>query len=182
MEMTAFFIADKVTREDLVHRDVNFMIPLQLEFSRNINFVGRDDILQRIHESITSQRLKGPDRITFSIFEMDGIGKTQIIHEYAYRYRKEFSSISWVKANSYDSAVASYFTIAQTLVDYAGPSVQKTGLVDMLDKTNRDSLSEAFAKRDVQVIKWWLNLEGNNKWLLLFDSRDNPQDKKKQSR
>jgi hypothetical protein len=181
IEMSPFFTANNVTREDLAHGDVEFLIPLQLEVSRNVNFVGREKPLQIIHEHITSQRLQGPDRITFSIFGMGGIGKTQIIQEYAYRYRKEFSSIFWVKANSYDSAVASYFSIAKTLVDYARPAAQEIGLVDMLNKINPDSLSEAFAKRVVKAVKWWLTLEGNNKWLLLFDNWDDLQDKRIES-
>jgi hypothetical protein len=46
---------------------------------------------------------------------------------------------------------------------------------------NPDSLSEAFAKKVVQAVKWWLTLEGNNKWLLLFDSWDDLQDERTES-
>ncbi|CZR62563.1 uncharacterized protein PAC_12460 [Phialocephala subalpina] len=171
----------KQEREVFSLGNVDFSIPPQLEFSRNTNFVGRDEILQRIHESIMSQRRQASDPIKLSIIGMGGIGKTQIIQEYAYKHQREFSSVFWVKANSYDSAVNSYFTIAQALVNHAGPSVQKTGLVGILDKTNLDYLSEAFARRVVQAVKYWLTLEGNNKWLLLFDNWDNLQDERMES-
>ncbi|EXJ76637.1 uncharacterized protein A1O5_01145, partial [Cladophialophora psammophila CBS 110553] len=85
---------------------------VSIPLPRNMNFVGRDQILQDIHSAVTSHRSKESDCIKCVVYGMGGVGKTQTILEYAYRYRPKFSSIFRVKANSYESAVESYCTIA----------------------------------------------------------------------
>jgi nucleoside phosphorylase len=140
---------------------------ISLPSPRNTNFVGRDQILQKIHEEITSHRFQGSDCIQFPVYGMGGIGKTQTILEYAYRYRENFSSIFWVNANTYESAVASYFTIAQ-----------KIGLVNTRDRDTGNTMSGEDAGRSVYTVKEWLVKRENNNWLLLFDNWDNLEDER----
>ena len=81
-----------------------FSIP----WPRNVHFVGRDQILQgnSIGQSLRTGAVH-PTALDISCMAWEVLGKTQTILEYAYRYQKTFSSVLWVRANSYESAVES---------------------------------------------------------------------------
>ena len=143
-----------------------FNIPLP----RNINFVGRDQILQDIHRTATSHRFQGPDCVICVVYGMGGVGKTQTILEYAYRYRETFSYVFWVKANSYESAVESYCTIAQ-----------KIGLFNRPQWRARSIEKEDVGTEAVSAVKNWVNARENSNWLLLLDGWDDLDDERMES-
>lgn len=63
---------------------------------RNVNFTGREDLLRQLHERL------GPGVMTavvpHALRGLDGVGKTQLAAEYAYRHRKDFDTIWWIPA------------------------------------------------------------------------------------
>ncbi len=128
---------------------LNLMIPTErwsLPFSRNLFFTGRDALLLRIHEILKPQ----PNSITFSSLALNGIrgiGKTQVAVEYAYRYHFDYTSVFWINAETYDTIMASYQTIASCL--------------DLLDKKGLDLNNLIFR------LSRWLNV--HSKWLLVID-------------
>ena len=131
---------------------------VSIPLPRNINFVGRDQILQDIHRTVTSHRFQGSDCIKYVVYGMGGVGKTQTILEYAYRYRNNFSSVFWVKANSYESAVESYCTIAQ-----------KIGLVNRPYWRAWSLEKEDVGTEAVFAVKERLTTREISNWLLLLD-------------
>ncbi len=68
-----------------------------MPFPRNPDFVGRDDDLESLHAALQTRQPVGirPAGLT----GMGGIGKTQLVVEYAYRYRQSYpDGIFWVNA------------------------------------------------------------------------------------
>jgi hypothetical protein len=152
--------------------DSEFRLPFQLECIRNLNFTGRNAFIQKLHENIISPRLEGNCPRIVAIHGIGGVGKTQIIQEYAFRFQKEYTSMLWVNASSLQSAVTSYCAIAQRLIDHfehVAHEMSLTGLIDTSGKINttKDSINMV-----VGAVIRWLTLKGNTKWLLFFDNTD----------
>src|SRR5947209_18751926 len=57
-------------------------------YPRNVLFTGRDDVLQLLHNRLTTTRNLALTQ-SQAISGLGGIGKTQIAVEYAYRYQHE---------------------------------------------------------------------------------------------
>ena len=81
---------------------------------------------------------------------LGGVGKTQTAVEYAYRYREQYSAVFWASAESRETLLADFVSIAGAL---ELPSAQATD----------QELAVAEVKR-------WL--EGNSGWLLILDNAD----------
>lgn len=118
-------------------------------YRRNPFFTGREDILKRLHELLTAgnpSTLLQPQAIN----GLGGIGKTQTVLEYAYRYREHYQTVFWARAESLDTLVADFvaFTDLLKLPEYAG-----------------ENLSIA-----VNAAKRWL--ETHTGWLLILDNAD----------
>ncbi|NQY42323.1 MAG: tetratricopeptide repeat protein [Legionellales bacterium] len=79
--------------------------------SRNINFVGREDALQKIRQNLNKHKI---GVITQAAVGSGGIGKTQLLAEYAYESleKKEYEGVIWINAHDYNSIVSSYSAIA----------------------------------------------------------------------
>ncbi len=77
-------------------------------------------------------------------------GKTQTAVEYAYRYREEYQFILWVQANTAETLLANFVTLARVL--------------DLPEKDAREQ------QITVQAVKHWL--EAHSGWLLIFDNAD----------
>ncbi len=118
-------------------------------YRRNPFFTGRDDILKRLHELLTTGKpttLIQPQAIN----GLGGIGKTQTVLEYAYRYQEHYRTVFWARAESLDTLVADFvaFTDVLNLPEYKG-----------------DDLTIA-----VKAAMHWL--ETNDDWLLIIDNAD----------
>src|SRR5262249_51168162 len=115
-----------------------------LPFPRNKFFTGRDDILKGIHKNFNAveraQALSG----------MPGVGKTQTALEYAYRCQKDYQIVLWGNANSRETLVTDFVSMAELL---------------NLPEKNAQDQSEA-----VGAVRRWL--EKNDGWLLILDNAD----------
>lgn len=98
---------------------------------------------------------------------LGGIGKTQLAVEYITRHKEKYTAIFWLNANDEDSLKFSFRDIAQhVLEDQKGkPSTSTLASVDL--NGNLDQV--------VTVVKTWLNLQRNTRWLIIYDNYDNPQ-------
>jgi len=120
-----------------------------IPYQRNLFFTGREDVLKRLHDALTTGEataLTQPQAIS----GLGGIGKTQTAIEYAYRYRSNYQAILWVKADSPETLVSDFVTIAD--------------LMKLAEKQEQDQ------NRIVAGVKRWL--EANTGWLLIFDNAD----------
>ena len=112
--------------------------------TRNPNFYGRNDLLNELRIALTSSE---SPIITQIICGPEGVGKTQLAVEYAYRYAEEYSTIWWVRAER--SALLS--------LDFAELAA-KLGLKTPKD-TKPDEMREAIQTE----------LERRGKWLVVCD-------------
>ncbi len=116
---------------------------------RNPFFTGREAVLARLHETLTTERtaaLTQPQAIS----GLGGIGKTQTALEYAYRYRSEYQAVCWVRADTRETLVSDLMAIAD-LLHLAGANEQDQSRV-------------------VEAVRCWLS--EHDRWLLILDNAD----------
>src|SRR5579872_3280473 len=83
-------------------------------FRRNPFFTGRADLLERLHEQVGRSHRAALTQST-ALIGLGGIGKTQTAIEYAYRYRKDYRAILWVRAASQETLTADMVALARLL-------------------------------------------------------------------
>lgn len=119
-----------------------WVMPRPLRF-----FTGREAFLATLRDTFlnnSSDSVTQPHAIT----GLPGIGKTQTAIEYAYRYRDQYAAGFWLNAESRDSLLSGYVSIADRLE-----------LPDRAEK-NLDRVAES--------VRWWL--ESNSGWLIILDN------------
>ncbi|GHO78144.1 hypothetical protein KSD_59150 [Ktedonobacter sp. SOSP1-85] len=87
-----------------------WMVP----YRRNPLFTGREQILQQLYNSFLTDRAAVLTQGQ-AISGLGGIGKTQIVVEYAYRHREDYRFVLWVNAASLSTLTADFLSIAQHL-------------------------------------------------------------------
>ncbi len=114
-----------------------------IPYARNPLFTGRENVLKRLNDALKASK-------TAAISGLGGIGKTQTAVEYAYRYRDDYNTILWVKAESLESINSDFVTIAH-LLNLPEKQEQEQHLI-------------------VEAVKRWF--EDHAGWLLIFDNAD----------
>ncbi len=110
---------------------------------RNPNFIGRDQFLRTLHQAFTAgspQALHG----------LGGVGKTQLVVEYVYRYTADYDVIWWVRAEKPEMLREGYADLAIQL------------RLSEHETHNQASMCKA-------VGRW---LEQHTGWLLVFDNAE----------
>jgi len=138
--------------------------------TRNKNFTGRDDILDRLREGASSRvtavlpesgpRSSGSDPgspIPQGVHGLGGVGKTAIAIEYAYRYRSDYDLVWWIAADQLPSVRGSLAELALRLGLEASPTAGVDGLIAAV----RDALRRG---------------EPYSRWLIVFDNADQPEE------
>ncbi|KAI3326741.1 hypothetical protein HD806DRAFT_488058 [Xylariaceae sp. AK1471] len=125
-----------------------FLVP----YPRNDKFVDRAAILGKLQQ----QPLKSTSQTRASLFGLGGVGKTQIVLEYAYRLREKHPDVSvfWVRASNADQFRHSFHSIALEcgITGYDDPKV------DVLLLVTR-----------------WLERSDQGWWLMIIDNADNAE-------
>ncbi len=116
-------------------------------YQRNRYFTGREDILKKLYEAFRVGKIAGTVQPQANS-GLGGIGKTQIVVEYAYQYRNDYQAILWINAETEEELIASFVTIAELL--------------------NLPQKGEQHQKKAVKAVKHWLN--SHTDWLLIFDN------------
>ena len=127
------------TNQDPPFRTRVWYIP----YRRNPFFTGREALLKQIHYHLSQAT-------TAAVTGLGGIGKTQTVTEYAYRYHENYQAVLWVRAESIDTITADFVTIA--------------GLLKLPEYETRDLNIAVKA-----AVRW---LEIKTGWLLILDNAD----------
>ena len=122
-------------------------------YRQNPYFTGRKELLETLHQTLTTEHttaLTQPQAIT----GLGGIGKTQTALEYAYRHRKDYRVIWWLRAEEPTTLAADY---AQLAIELGLPEQEAT--------------EQAV---QIQAVRNWL--EQHTDWLLIFDNAEERHD------
>ncbi|EGX49042.1 hypothetical protein AOL_s00079g263 [Orbilia oligospora ATCC 24927] len=169
---------------------INYSIPFKITIPRLKSFVGRNDTILAIYNYYSSCKILNGQSSTpclFAITGLGGAGKTQIALEYAYRYKKDFTSIFWIHAESEGSIQRSILTAMQQIVDeqakYAFPGRNPncsliSDVLKMPRLIDEDCIIQAPNSKDQVKLKnafiSWLESHPHNshEWLLVLDNAD----------
>ncbi len=116
---------------------------------RNPGFVGRDATLTHLRERLRS----GGTAVVQALHGMGGVGKTQVVIEYAHRYAADYDVVWWVSAEETGLIGEQYAALAVEL-----------GLV----------LPRADTASAVRALRGYLR--DHSRWLLLLDNAESPGD------
>ncbi|MGO4350124.1 FxSxx-COOH system tetratricopeptide repeat protein [Paenibacillus sp. MCAF9] len=114
----------------------------------NPYFIERDDIVISLREILLSDQLTA---VTQTIAGLGGIGKTQLVVHYAYKYRKDYDLIWWIDSEQEETI--------------------RAGLLQLALKLNNNTGSEVDS---IDFVKEWLSKR--EKWLLIFDNANDIND------
>ena len=117
----------------------------QLPHARNPNFTGRKELLEALHQKLSSNETPA---LVQAIYGLGGVGKTQTAVEYAYQHRNAYSVVWWIRAEEPALLADDYGALARAL-----------------DLKEQDAAEQAIVTEAVR--KW---LEQNTGWLLIFDN------------
>jgi len=81
-------------------------------YQRNRFFTGRETFFETMRSRLVNSKVR-PHAL--AINGLGGIGKTQLVVEYAYRYRSEYTAVLWFNADSQESLIDSYVSLANEL-------------------------------------------------------------------
>src|SRR3954468_15074054 len=118
---------------------------------RNPNFIGRDRLLDSLHQSLTSQ---DPAKRVQAVYGMGGVGKSHLALEYAHRHRDEYSIVWWVPAEDPATASLHLAKLANRL------GIRTPG--ELTPEAVREALHRELSSR--------------NDWLLVFDNASGPDE------
>lgn len=121
-------------------------------YPRNPFFTGREDILQHLHETLRQQNTLTLTQC-WAVSGLGGIGKTQTVLEYAYRHAQDYTAIFWISAETTESILSSFVTIAD--------------LLNLPEKADQDVHGVVKA-----TMRWFTTQSG---WLLIFDNVEEPE-------
>jgi hypothetical protein len=129
-------------------------------FPEAAQFVAREEELSKMHELLHGHS----SRAVIVLHGLGGIGKTQLAVQYVRRHKEKHTAIFWLNANDEDSLRLSFRGIAQQVLQ-CHPSAGVLSSVDL----------EGDLDRVASAVKAWLNLQGNARWLMVYDNYDNPR-------
>ncbi|KAK1758143.1 hypothetical protein QBC47DRAFT_373805 [Echria macrotheca] len=143
------WVNDIVSTRQCRHSDP-FRIPYDSRgHSLSRIFVGRDDEMKKLAEPFLPP---SPSRKKVcAVYGLGGIGKSQLVAQFAHRYRATFTAIFWIKGATKESFTRDLARIASLVK----PNVPK-GDQERLCKEADD----------------WLKEEQNYKWLMIVDNVD----------
>lgn len=158
-------------------------VPLKLDYGRNRNFTGRQEVLQSLHSFISSAKRDKNGSATVVIHGTGGIGKTQLVREYAYAHEAAFTSIIWINAESFQSTQTGFLDFMQLLIQVHARKTLSTpppyariarqlNIAGLVDRNGQIILDQNASSLAVIAVKEWLRRDCNSNWLLIFDNVD----------
>lgn len=140
----------------------DFSVPFSLSGVPEVQeFIGRKEELIRIKQAFQGD---GSQRKVVLLHGLGGIGKTQIAVASMKEHRDTYSAIFWLNGKNEDTPRQSFAEMAKRLqIEYPSSALLRR----VIDEKNVDQV--------VAVIKQWLSIRGNSRWILVFDNVDNPK-------
>jgi tetratricopeptide (TPR) repeat protein len=120
-----------------------------IPYPHNWMFTGCEEVLTRLATLLQAGQptaLSQPQAIS----GLGGIGKTQIVVEYAYRHAQHYQAVLWTRADTSEALISGYNAIA--------------GLLNLPEKGEQDQMIT------VQAVLRWLTT--HTEWLLILDNAD----------
>lgn len=118
---------------------------------RNPNFTGREELLDQLNRQLAPGGATAV--LPAALHGMGGIGKTQMAVEYIYRHLADYDIIWWVQATQ--------------------PAQIRAGLTELAQRLQLPGSAEA--NTAIPTVREALRIgEPSRKWLLVFDSAENP--------
>jgi hypothetical protein len=124
-------------------------------------FVGRGKELSQMEEALHGD---GSERMVVVLQGLGGIGKTQLAVQYLKTHRDTYSAIMWLNGRTEDTLKQSFAALAKRLYTQYKSStlLRKTAEAENMDEI-------------VAGVRAWLSIQGNHRWILVFDNIDNPK-------
>ena len=135
------------------HKSEPSLLIWNVPYRQNPYFTGREELLEALHQRLITEHTTALTQ-TQAITGLGGIGKTQTAIEYAYRHRKDYPIIWWLRAEEPATLAA----------DYAQLAIQ-------LDLPEHKATEQAI---QIQAVRNWL--EQHTSWLLIFDNAEERHD------
>jgi tetratricopeptide (TPR) repeat protein len=143
----ALSLDDQETRR-LLDTSLTALMPYwSVPYPRNPFFTGREEVLEMLHAQLGVDRAVALTQSS-ALHGLGGVGKTQIALEYAYRHALEYSAVFWIRAETTEQIISSFWQIAEIL-----------------------HLSECQGKEQdvvVTAVKCWLST--HSQWLCIWDN------------
>jgi hypothetical protein len=157
---------------------LRFGLPLQ-----NLQFIGRSRELQQLSDIVQGA---GKDQRKVAVLHgLGGIGKTDIVGQYAWQNCATYSSILWIHAATLEVLKSSFFSAVQSLIQHlaANYSPEQPDFTEIAHDLGISGLINASGwlvynaesndqERIIGALAKWLSVEGNDQWLLVFDNVD----------
>jgi tetratricopeptide (TPR) repeat protein/DNA-binding XRE family transcriptional regulator len=121
--------------------------PWNVPYRRNLFFTGRKESLDILHQCLSTDQ-PASTTYPYAIYGLGGVGKTQLAIEYAYTYALEYSAVLWIRAESSENIITSFFEIAK--------------LLHLPEQQMADQ------QQIVLAVQQWLT--SYSKWLLIWDN------------
>jgi hypothetical protein len=161
----------------------NFNIPSTLSYGRNPTFVGRQQYLEKIYRIIGHGKQRHTQPMPLVIQGIGGVGKTQLVREYIFAHRTNFSSVVWINSRSLQTTQSSFVAFMQEILDYYaqlsrirptpyGRIAHHLGVASFVNDAGQLVANLTNMNRVVGAVNRWLEREGNDDWLLVFDNVD----------
>ncbi len=83
-------------------------------YRHNPFFTGREQLITQLHKNLTTHNATAVTQAQ-AVNGLGGIGKTEMVIEYAYRYRHEYAAVFWINAASRETLFADVTTTARLL-------------------------------------------------------------------
>jgi hypothetical protein len=117
---------------------------------RNRFFTGRGEILEKLHRLLQQDHSVAVYSVALN--GIGGVGKTQTVSEYAYRYQHEYSAILWVLGESKETLYTHFANLTEVL---KLPRMEKQ-------------------EDNIAIVQNWLNTHDN--WLIIIDNAETQED------
>ncbi|MFB9202761.1 FxSxx-COOH system tetratricopeptide repeat protein [Nonomuraea spiralis] len=124
---------------------------------RNKHFTGRESLLEELRESLTTTTKAAVVPLPQALQGLGGVGKTQLAVEYTWKYRGFYDLVWWVPA---DQPMLVPSTLAALTNELKLPSAGSAGIEEAAASV-RDALQRG---------------DPIDRWLLVFDNADEPEE------